>query len=152
MAHQKPKVFLDTSAVFAGIWSAQGGAFAILRLSEEKLIEVVVGQAVLRELDTVLREKLPGKLNVALQMLDICIAHIAAEPSASAIQWAESLIAYKPDAGVVAAALSASVDYFVTLDQKHLLGNVPLREQAPFPIGTPGDFLAWYRNFIAKQT
>ena len=151
MAPTKPKVFLDTSAVFSGIWSTQGGAFAILRLGEEKLIDLVVSQTVLREIDTVLREKLSTKLTVALQLLDICITYIANEPSPSAIQLAGSLIAYAPDAHVFASALGANVDYFVTLDQKHLLGNAPLRDAAPFPIGTPGDFLAWYRDFIAKQ-
>ncbi len=146
MGQPKPKVFLDTSAVFAGIWSTHGGAFAILRLGEEKLIETVVCTAVLKELDVVLREKLPGKLNMALQMLDICISHIAGEASHDSLSTAHSLIAYPPDAFVVASALRANVDYFVTLDKKHLLSNAALHAAALFPIGTPGDFLAWYRN------
>jgi hypothetical protein len=47
---------------------------------------------------------------------------------------------------VLAAAIAAQVDYFVTLDRQHFLTNEPLRAALPFPIGTPGDCLAWHRQ------
>jgi hypothetical protein len=34
---------------------------------------------------------------------------------------------------------------FVTLDRQHLLGNEALADACDFPVGTPGDALAWWR-------
>jgi len=42
------------------------------------------------------------------------------------------------------------VDYFVSFDREHLLGN-PQVERLPFPMGTAGDFLAWYRAKLARE-
>ena len=58
---------------------------------------------------------------------------------------AKAVVAYAPDAHVLAEALSAKVDYFVTLDRQHFVDN-PRAETLPFPVGTPGDFLAWLRE------
>lgn len=45
----------------------------------------------------------------------------------------------------MAAALDSSADFFVTLDRKRFLDNDELRESTSVPIGTPGDFLDWFR-------
>jgi len=42
-------VFLDTSALFAGIWSAEGGARLVLRLAEVGAIRLLVSSQVLDE-------------------------------------------------------------------------------------------------------
>lgn len=42
------------------------------------------------------------------------------------------------------------VDYFVSFDRKHLVGN-PRAEALSFPIGTAGDFLAWYRERLIEN-
>jgi hypothetical protein len=47
---------------------------------------------------------------------------------------------------VLAAAQSSGADYFVTLDRVHFLDNPALKSVVSFPIGRPGDFLAWYRD------
>ncbi len=48
------------------------------------------------------------------------------------------------------AAWTANTDYLVTLDKQHFLGNASLKAAVLFPVGTPGDFLAWYRaRFLA---
>ena len=36
------RVFLDTSALFAGIWSASGGARMILKLGEADTIQLLI--------------------------------------------------------------------------------------------------------------
>jgi len=59
-----------------------------------------------------------------------------------------SAVGYRPDAQVVAEALTIHADYLVTFDRKHLIEN-PKAVGLPFPIGTPGDFLAWYRKRIS---
>jgi hypothetical protein len=54
-----------------------------------------------------------------------------------------------PDAQVLAEALEIGVDYFVSLDQKQLVGN-PRAESLPVTVGTPGDFLDWYRQRLTE--
>ncbi len=63
----------------------------------------------------------------------------------------QAWLAYAPDALVLAAAASAGVDFFVTLDRRHFLGNAPLRAALPFPIGTPGDYLGWHRECVTPE-
>ena len=48
-------VFLDTSALFAGIWSSEGGARMILRLGETRAIRLLVSPQVLDEIEGALR-------------------------------------------------------------------------------------------------
>jgi hypothetical protein len=38
---------------------------------------------------------------------------------------------------------------FVTLDRKHFLENALLAGSLPFPMGTPGDLLAWLKQRLA---
>jgi hypothetical protein len=44
---------------------------------------------------------------------------------------------------------SRSSAYFVTLDREHFLNNAALKQTMPFPVGTPGDLLAWYRRLLS---
>jgi len=48
----------------------------------------------------------------------------------------------------VADALQATADYLITPDREHLLGNTRLAGEVQLPIGTPGDFLAWFRGQV----
>ena len=118
----KVRVFLDTSALFAGIWSATGGARMILRLGEAGAIRLFASPHVLGEIEKALRRKVPDALGSLALLLDRSGVEIA--PSAEA-------------------------DYFVTLDKEHFLGDSGLREAVPFPVGTPGDFLAFFRGRLA---
>jgi hypothetical protein len=65
-------------------------------------------------------------------------------------KWAE-LTNHAGDARVVADAAGAKPDYLLTLDKEHLLGNAKLRRQHPFPMGTPGDFLLWFRARVSPS-
>ena len=47
---------------------------------------------------------------------------------------------------ILADAWHNQVDYLVTLDKAHFLGEPVLAERVPFLIGTPGDCLAWLRE------
>lgn len=95
-----------------------------------------------------MRRKLPEKLDRMLVALDTTIAHIEPTPASSFIKPLLPLVDYHNDALVLAAALAAQVDFFVTLDRQHFPHNDPLRSALPFPIGTPGNCLAWHRQQI----
>ena len=60
----KVSVFLDTSALFTGIWSATGGGRMILKLGEARVIRLLVGPQVLDEIGGALRRKAPNMLRM----------------------------------------------------------------------------------------
>jgi hypothetical protein len=49
------------------------------------------------------------------------------------------------------AAIASPVDYFITLDRQHFLDHGMMRQAVPFVVGTPADFLAWFRNRLAAM-
>ena len=139
------RAFLDTSVLFAAVLSETGGARLILSLGEAEAIQVYVGAQVLCEADGVVERKAPEtKVRFAL-LLERARVKVAPEPSAEDLGQASAVTAYDPDARVLAEALTAGVDYFISLDREHFVGN-PRVGQLPFAVGTPGDFLAWLRD------
>ena len=145
MAPDELSVFLDTSALFAAAYSETGGARLILKLGEAGVMSLWVGPRVLREAESVLeRKSLRSKGYFAL-LLDRARIQVSAEADEAALRKACAVIDYEPDAQVVAEALTIGADYLVSFDWVHLVGN-PRAGELPFPIGTAGDFLAWYRE------
>ena len=140
------RVFLDTSALFAGIWSAEGGGRMILKLGEAGSIQLLVSSQVLTEAEGTVRRKAPHALGVLALLLDRSGAEVVPAPTPESLQQSHALVSHPGDAQVLAAAWAAGADYFVTLDRQHFLDNPQLCAAAPFPIGTPGDFLAWMRR------
>lgn len=139
------RVFLDTSAVFAAVLSATGGARALLKLGESGAIHVWVGPTVLREADEVFRRKAADLLPLLATLLHQ--AQVEVGPAATAAQQAQAgaLVDDAPDARVVAEALACRAELLVTHDQEHLLRN-PRLDVLPCKVGTPGDCLAWLRQ------
>ncbi|MEA3351946.1 MAG: PIN domain-containing protein [Chloroflexota bacterium] len=140
------RVFLDTSALFSGLWSDAGGARFILKLGEAGLIQILASPEVLAEIEDVLRRKAPEILGELTLVLNRSGVEVIPSPCYDDVQNCELLIDHAADARVIASVWRAEVDFFVTLDRKHFLKNEALMESASFPLGTPGDFLAWFRN------
>ena len=138
------QVFLDTSALFAAVLSATGGARQLLKLGEAGVITLWVGPTVLAEMDAVLTRKSPGSKGALALLLDRARVQIGPAPAPAMHAQAQAIVTYPPDADVVAEALAAQVDYLVSLDRQHLVDN-PNNTALPFPAGTPGDCLAWLR-------
>ena len=138
------QVFLDTSALFAAVLSATGGARQLFKLGEAGVITLWVGPTVLAEMDAVLTRKSPGSKGALALLLDRAKVQIGPAPAPAMQTQAQAVVTYPPDADVVAEALAAQVDYLVSLDRQHLVDN-PRNTALPFPIGTPGDCLAWLR-------
>jgi predicted nucleic acid-binding protein len=140
--------FLDTSALFAGVWSAEDGARMILKLGEAGAVRLLVSPQVLAEIEGALRRKTPESLGLLALLLDRAGVEVVPSPAPEAVWQGRALTGHQGDAIVLAAAQSSGADYFVTLDRAHFLDNPALKSVVPFPIGTPGDFLAWYRERI----
>lgn len=144
-------MFFDTSALFAAVWSEEGGARLILKLGEAGAVSLWVGPWVLREADAVLKRKSERSRGRLALLLDKAGVRVGEEAGTAAVGRALKVVEYLPDAQVMAEAMDLGVDYLVSFDRKHLVGN-PRAEGLPFRIGTPGEFLAWYRSkLVAKE-
>lgn len=138
-------VFLDTSAVFAAVLSATGGARALLKLGESGVIRIWVGPTVLKEADEVFRRKAPDLLPLLATLLHQAQAQTGPDATSDQQMQAAALVDYAPDARIVAEALACRADYLVTHDHEHLLRN-PRLGVLPCKVGTPGDGLTWVRQ------
>ena len=121
----------------------------ILRLGEARAIRLLVSPQVLDEIEGALRRKAPNMLGLLALLLDRSGVEVVPAPMPEVVQDSQALTGHQGDAKVLAAAWATGADYLVTLDRKHFLDNQTLRNAVPFPVGTPGDFLAWYRRQLA---
>jgi len=147
------RVFVDTSALFAGIWSAEGAARVVLRLGEAGAVRLVVSPLVLTEIERALQRKAPELLGRAALLLATCGAETVPDPaSRETIDEMTEIVGHQGDAAILAAAVAGDVDYLVTHDAHHFLDNLALKQAVPFPIGTPGDFLERYRSSLNRRS
>jgi predicted nucleic acid-binding protein len=146
----KTRVFLDTSVLFAAVWSEGGGSRLILKLGEAGAVSLWVGPCVLQEADAVLKRKSDVSRPLMALLLDRAQVQVGPEAGTEALTQAKSVVEYVSDAQVLAEALERHVDYFVSLDKKHLVGN-PGAENLPLAVGTPGEFLEWYRHRLVPE-
>jgi predicted nucleic acid-binding protein len=144
------RAFLDTNVLFAAVLSATGGARMILKLGKAGAVHLQVGPQVLREADRVLTRKSPENKALFVLLVERAGVNVGPEPDAARLAQAGELVAYAPDARILAEALAAEVDYFVTLDRLHFVDNLD-PAKLTFAIGTPGDFLAWLRGQMTKR-
>jgi hypothetical protein len=105
---------------------------------------------VLCEADEVIDRKSPSSKPYFALLLDRAQVRVGPDPRQDMLEVASAAIDYLPDAQVVAEALAVDADYFVSLDRTHLVGH-PGADQLPFPVGTPGDFLARFRVWLIER-
>ena len=147
MTSKNPEIFLDTSVMIAAVMSPTGGARLLFHLAHAGTIKLLVGKGILQETEEVMRRKAPELLGLLAQLLDEAGIEMSKPPSAAQQKKAQSLLSYKPDADVLAQAISANPDWLVSHDKEHFVGNSALNE-LPFRIGTPGDVIAWLREYL----
>jgi hypothetical protein len=109
-------------------------------------IGIQVSPQVLKEIEAVLRAKVTQTLGSLALLLDRAQIRIAPSATRKMLTRANTLFQHPGDARVIADAWAAEVGFFATLDKQHFLGNMVLRQFLPFPLGTPGDALAWARD------
>ncbi len=138
----RPDVFVDISAL---ILSAVGGARVLFALGEARAIQLWCSQDVLGELDSVLRKKNSDQLPLMSAWLAQVRFELVQPPSKRSVRRLQRLVRHSKDAVVLAAAMDADMDYFVTLDSK-LMFSADLLRALPFPLGPPANCLEWFRE------
>ena len=132
------RVFVDTNVLFSADHSSQSAPGRILQLHRDGYIVIIVSQQVLDELVRNLREKLPSGLPVLQRLLNARPPEIIADPPQTDVDALAEAVNFD-DAPIVAAALAAEADYFIT-------GDRALREQAAglstrFRVASPRELL-----------
>jgi len=134
------RVFLDTSVLFAAILSPTGGSRRLFQLAEAGVLHLLVGPTVLREADEVVRRKASSSRPLLVQLLDAARVGTSLLPTKIQVESARQYVRYAPDARVLAEAICADPDWFITLDKKHFL-NKKREFRIGIAIGTPGDLI-----------
>ena len=145
MTTKKPRLFLDTSVIFAAVLSPTGGARKLFLLGEAGLMQLVVGPTILHECQEVVQRKSPASLPTLAQLMAIASLETSQAPTRKQIDAAEVYVQYAPDARVLAEAMLAKPDWFVTHDKEHFLKHRS-KINLPFEIGTPGDVLQRFKD------
>lgn len=140
------KVFLDTSALIAGIASSKGSAREVLRLAEAGLIDVFVSRQVIVEADRNIEIKLPELLKEYRAFMKVFKPILVDDPSVMEIKKFLKFI-NPDDAPILAAAVSSGADYLITWDKKHFIAP-SVKSYTGIKVVTPGDFLKELLKYI----
>ncbi len=147
----RPDLFLDSSALFAGVVSPDGAARALLLLAETGLITVTISEQVVAETERAVARKVPQALKYYREALCSTGLRIVRDPSPEEVETHQNIIAHRADVPIVVAAMGASVDYLVTFDRRHFIDDPGVADRSGLLIGTPGDALAWVREWLAQE-
>jgi predicted nucleic acid-binding protein len=126
--------------IIAAVLSPSGGARQVFYLGEAGVLDLIVGPNVLREADEVVRRKASGSLPLLAQLLTAGRVETSSKPTKKQIENAQERVLYTPDAHVLAEAIAARPDWFITHDKEHFLDQRS-DLQLSFEIGTPGDLI-----------
>ncbi|MDP3771792.1 MAG: PIN domain-containing protein [bacterium] len=135
------RVFVDTSALLAGLNSPNGAAGAILAACFSKRLIPVISRQVIEEAERNIEMKFPA-LHRAWEAFLRIPPELAPDPSLRQIRKVHQILPTS-DAPILASALKAHPDALVTWNTRDFLRKeVMLR--TPFPIFIPRDFLKQY--------
>ena len=132
------RVFIDTSALIAGLNSPTGGAGAILAACFAKAVIPVISPQVIEEMENNIPVKFP-KLAPAWAGFLLLPPEITRAPSLVAVRKAHKILPTS-DAAILASALVAKPDALVTWNTRHFQRKEVIKT-ATFPILVPGEFL-----------
>ena len=147
----RSRLFLDSSALFAGVASGTGPARALLLLAEAGIVEIVVSEQIVVETEHALARALPHALGPFREALRRTGLRIQRPPSPDAVRVRAAPVRRAGDVPILVATIHAKVDYFVTLDRRHFIDDPRIAMRAGLRIGTPGDALAWVRTQSASR-
>ena len=142
----KAKLFLDSSALFAGIASPSGAARVLLLLGETGQIALFVSEQVIAETERAVARKIPRLLPELRQAILKSGLLILPDPPVDAVLARLDWISHAADAPILVAAVQSEVDYLVTLNRIHFLDDPQVAVRSGLRIGAPGEALAWVRS------
>lgn len=145
---RRPQLFLDASALVAGVISTTGAARALLVLSEAGAIEITVSEQVIAETERTLARKAPTTVPFYREALRASRLRIVRDPAAAEVASARNTIAHQADLPILVAAMKVETGYLVTLNRRHFIDDPEVARRSGLRIGTPGDALAWVRDEI----
>jgi len=143
---KKPHIFLDSSALIAGVISDTGAAHALLELAEEEHIEITISEFVVIESERSVAIKSPQNIPHLRDLIIKSLLNIIRDPSPKEIRDNLYLISDPQDVSILLSAMQAKVDFLATHNRKHFLDDPKVSENSGLKIGTPGDALAWIRE------
>jgi len=143
---KKINIFLDSSALIAGIISETGAAHVLLQLGETEDIVLIISEVVVNETNRSIARKSPENLDDVQEEIVRARIQIIADPPDEEIQANLYLMDDPNDVPILLAAIKAKVDYLATHDRKHFIDDPKVAEKSGLKIGTPGDVLAWIRE------
>lgn len=135
------KVFLDTSAILAGLNSLNGAAGVILATCFTGQITPIISPQVIEEAERNIVVKFP-QLTVAWQSFLLIPPKITPSPTLKQIKQAYKILPTS-DAPILAAALAVNPDFLITWNTRDFL-RPKVVQATPFEILLPGDFLNNY--------
>ncbi len=147
---KKVSIFLDSSALIAGVISENGAAHVLLQLGETEDISLTISELVFNETTRSIGRKSPENLENVRKEIERARIVILQDPTYEEIQANLYLMDDPDDVPILLAAIKAKVDYLATHDHKHFLNDPKVAERAGIKIGTPGDVLAWIRESISS--
>lgn len=147
----KPLLFLDSSALIAGIVSAQGAARVLLLLAEDEKVDLLVSEQVIAEVERNIARKMPRFLPLVREMILHAKVQILRDPGPAEVQARMNWIGHAADVPVLVAAAEANVDFLATLNKRHFLDDSNVMKRSGLRIGTPGDALVWVRIKMVNQ-
>lgn len=136
--------------IIAAVFSEKGGSRKLFRLGETEVIQLVVGPSVLRECEEVVRRKVPASLPNLAYLLELAKLEVASAAEDKIVDEVKNIVKYQPDAYVLAEAIGAAPEWFVTHDKEHFLS---IREDSrlSFRVGTPGDLIRSLEEELSKE-
>jgi predicted nucleic acid-binding protein len=139
------RVFVDANVLIAGADSRSGASNAMLKLAEVGLFRLVVSTQVLDEAERNLRKKLPRALpNFAALLAQLPLEIVPDPDDEGCARWMG--VIEPKDAPILAAAVLAGVDRFVTLNTKDFTPGVG--EASGLIIQTPSAFIQDLRRLV----
>jgi predicted nucleic acid-binding protein len=142
----KGRLFLDSSALIAGVLSRTGAAYALMLLSEQGKLDLFISEHVIEECERSLARKAPEALPAFRNAIKDIEPKIVTALTSEEVRACLYMISDPTDAPILAAAIKAKVDFLVTHNRRHFLNDPKVAEKSGLQIGTPGDVLAWIRE------
>ncbi|HEX9388592.1 MAG TPA: PIN domain-containing protein [Anaerolineales bacterium] len=145
---KKLNIFLDSSALIAGVLSETGAAHVLLLLGESEDILLTVSEMVIIESERSIARKSPRNIPILRNSIIRSNLQIVRDPLPKEVKSNLYLISDPADVPILLAAMKAKVDFLVTHNRRHFLDDPKVANNSGLSIGTPGDALAWIREQI----